>query len=344
MRILGPTGFQQFSLRHRIVDQAMYPGAEGQNICQPFLMPIPPGFPFAVPGTTYALYWANHNGGDVTTPPPVQRIKVVTTNAPSLRQSIGTWTPVPAGSLTLAAIEAFGPYPHDAVSAHIGSPWILYDSGTNLFRMWVHAQCGLPYGHATSYAESADGVNFTVISANPGGSDGIYLCIFEYNGVFYAVEESGILNRTLDPTGITGYIRQADPEIFRATLLANLDNPLGSVRHLGGMQIINDNLQVFYSCRADLPERIFYAQCLLTNPDWETWACGPPIEIARPVYDREGAFYQRTPSSGGAIAVFVNQFRDPNPVRDPADGSVWSVNAEAGEGGIDLFEITGQVA
>jgi hypothetical protein len=326
---LGPVQ----NARRRIIKADMYAGAEGNVICQPALIKVPAwvGSPLG----TYYLYWATHLQGDASNAVGFQRIKLAYTNAASITASLASpWTVHTAGTLTLAAVEAFGPYAHSTSLAHVGFCSI-EDTGA-LLKMWTHANA-TTLGHSTVYATSTDGSAWTVVNGNVGATDGIYLAVFKHSGTYYAVEESGALRRSADADGKTNYTRQADIETFRAALLAGFTTE--NIRHVG-VEVIGNTLHVYCTVRGDIPERVYYATCDLSVPDWEDWACVSRVELFRPEYDFEGAFYTQDASAGGPAAAFEHEIRDPYPFTDPADGSRWLVYAAAGEHGIGIAQLS----
>jgi hypothetical protein len=334
MRIVGanPNIITSVTARKRIVKADMYTPGEGANICQPALIAVPSWV--VAPLGTYYLYWSSHLQGDASYGVPFQHMKLLSTTALSIEASLAApWTVHAPGTIILAQIEAFGPYGHNAALAHLG--FNSFEDTGSVLRLWTHANC-LTLGHSTVYAESADGIAWTVLNGNVGATDGIYLAIFQHSGTYYAIEESGILRRSSDINGITNYVRQSAVETFRAAMIAGM--PGNTVRHCG-VSVTSNTLTCYYTIRGDAPERVWRVTADLSVPDWENWTAIDRTEIFSPAYDFEGRWYNLLPSAGGPATSPVRQIRDPYPFIDPADGSAWLVYAAAGENSIGVTRL-----
>ena len=130
----------------------------------------------------------------------------------------------------------------------------------------------------------------------------------------------GVMYRSRD--GLTDF--EEGPSLF---------NP--NMRHSALLKR-GDRLFVFWTERADAPERVWVASIELTG-DWQGWKATERVEVLRPERSWEGAGLPVEPSRGGAINVPVNQLRDPAIFEE--DGRVYLLYAVAGERGIALAEV-----
>ena len=147
-----------------------------------------------------------------------------------------------------------------------------------------------------------------------------YFRAFRHDGYWYALAMPGVMYRSRD--GLTGF--EEGPSLF---------NP--NMRHSALLKR-GDRLFVFWTERADAPERVWVASIDLSG-DWRDWKASERVEVLRPERPWEGADLPVEPSRGGAINVPVNQLRDPAIFEE--DGRVYFLYAVAGERGIALAEV-----
>lgn len=118
----------------------------------------------------------------------------------------------------------------------------------------------------------------------------------------------------------------------------------GGPRHFAVlMQDDGKTLEVWYTSRGEMPERIFRTTLDLSQGDWTTWdtvACSTNAvhqEMLRPEYDWEGADQPLAISANGSESD-VNQLRDPYLFKD-ADGQVYLFYSGEGEEGLGMAAV-----
>jgi hypothetical protein len=264
----------------------------------------------------YYLYFAHHDG---------KFIRLAYAN--SLH---GPWTVHDPGTLQLAQAAMF--------SSHIASPDVHVDDEHRVIRMYFHgSREQAEENQKTAVATSIDGLHFTV-------SDGVigdaYFRVFRYRGTYYAIDTHGDLNRSEQPD--RGWVRR------EAALVppVAVNDQFGAranvrIRH-SAVWVEGDTLHLFYSRKADAPERIMLSRVKLGD-DWNRWTADEPVEVLRPEQPYEGTNYKLAPSrKGGAIAV--QELRDPAVfVENGALYLFYSIAGEMGLAGaeIDLAALTG---
>ena len=228
---------------------------------------------------------------------------------------------------------------------HIASPDVHFDEARG--RVWMHYHgCGYsgsgdnPYGQATCYAESADGLNFSSDDLCVGPS---YLRTFRRAGWHYGFAggpgrrwyrarsprdpfEEGV------PLEIPGEPFSSQEEILRLGI-----DSVYRIRHVA-LHLQGDRLAIYYSNVGDAPERIKRTVVRLDRP-WREWSGEAFEEILRSETSREGVDEPVERSRGGSSRTPVHQLRDPFLfVEDTRTFLLYTI---AGEFGIGLTELPG---
>jgi len=257
----------------------------------------------------YYLYFAHHDG---------KYIRLA--YADSIH---GPWTVHEPGTLQLDNAPAF--------IGHIASPDVHIDPDTKEIRMYFHGSRENE-NQKTALAVSKDGLNFQA-SENVIGS--AYFRVFQHGGFHYAMDAHGFLNRSRhhDRDWVI-----ADEELAAPI---TVDDSYGRredvrIRH-SATWVKNDTLFLFYTRKADAPERILLATVDLKG-DWTEWAASEPVEILRPEAEYEGIQYPIVPSKKGG-GIKVQQLRDPAIFHDD-DGQSYLIYSVAGEMGLAMTEIS----
>ncbi len=204
----------------------------------------------------------------------------------------------------------------DATITHIASPDVHVDHANRRIVMYFHGL--VAFGtQRTRVATSGNGIDFAAREELLGPS---YFRVFTHAGETYALAMPGILLRSRD--GLSGFER--GPTLFESLQRHTAVFKRGST------------LQVFWTRVGDVPERIYCSAIDLSGP-WMDWRAGPAVEVLRPTTDWEGARLPLEPSYRGAIALEVNQVRDP--AIHEEDGRVYLLYAVKGEAGIAIAEL-----
>ncbi len=207
---------------------------------------------------------------------------------------------------------------------HIASPDVHVDEEHQVIRMYFHGSHP-GTNQRTVSAVSDDGISFEVFETVHGFS---YFRVFQYEGVYYAVDSSGLLNRSEYPDH--GWGRREElliGPVSTSDVFGERDDV--RMRH-PAVYVRGDTLYLFYSRKSDAPERILMATVALQG-GWDAWKASPPIEILRPEMDYEGVDYPNEPSGKGG-AVGVQELRDPYVFEE--DGQLYLFYSVAGEEGI----------
>ena len=204
----------------------------------------------------------------------------------------------------------------DATIAHIASPDVHVDHANRRIVMYYHGL--VSFGtQRTRVATSGNGIDFEAREQLLGPS---YFRAFRHKGFVFALAMPGILLRSSD--GLSDFER--GPTLFE---------PLQ--RHTALLKRGN-TLNVFWTRVGDAPERVYCSAIDLSGP-WEQWRAGEASEVLRPETAWEGADLPVEPSFRGAIAIEVNQLRDP--AIHEEDGRVLLLYAVKGESGIAIAEL-----
>ncbi|MEM7030520.1 MAG: hypothetical protein AAF629_13200 [Chloroflexota bacterium] len=292
----------------------------GENINGPSLIKVPDWV--ENPLGRYYLYFAHHNG-----------LFIRMAFADDLT---GPYTSYSPGVLSLEDTP---------FQRHIASPDIKINHTQQKIIMHYHGPVQpqeVPYPHpqATAYAESEDGLSFHSDRVYLGES---YIRTFFWEGYHYGFSGGGLRRwlRTRDPRepfeegptlDIAGesfvnpqaYVSYT-PEVLNAS----------RIRHVG-LHHRGPELDIYYSCVRDAPERIKRTTVNLDG-DWTTWHGTSHQEILRPELTCEGRNLPIAPSRSGAQTGQVHELRDPYIYEE--DERCYMVYSIAGESGLMIAEI-----
>ena len=199
---------------------------------------------------------------------------------------------------------------------HIASPDVHVDEGRREVRMYYHGRVADGV-QRTKVAVSGDGIDFEASEESLGLS---YFRVFRRQGFHYAIGMPGVLYRSRD--GLTGF--EEGPKLFG-------DN----MRH-SAVDVVGDELRVFYTNAGDSPERILLATVDMDG-HWQAWKASEPAVVLEPETDYEGADLRVEPSSRGIVTERVRQLRDPAIFRE--GGETYLLYAVAGEQGIAIAQV-----
>ena len=267
----------------------------GDNINGPSLIRVPDWI--KQPLGKYYLYFAHHDGNYI-------RLAYAD-------RLDGPWTTFSQGVLPLESSHFAG---------HLASPDVIVDRDKKEIRLYYHGSETVTAAggeQTTRLATSSDGLTFR---ANPEQLGGAYFRVFRWREHWYALAMPGQLYRSAD--GISSFERGPALEFAR------------NMRH-SAVQVVGNELQVFFSCIGDSPERILFSTVNLTA-DWQSWSPLRPVTVLEPEYDFEGGNLPRVPSRLGRARTPVWQLRDPAIFTE--DGRNYLLYSVAGESGIGLAE------
>ncbi len=257
----------------------------------------------------YYLYFAHHDG---------KYIRLA--YADSIH---GPWTIHESGTLHVDNAPAF--------IGHIASPDVHIAPDSREIRMYFHGSRENE-NQKTALAVSKDGLNFKA-SENVIGS--AYFRVFQHGEFHYAIDAHGFLNRSRH--------HDRDWVIADKELIApiTVDDQFGRredvrIRH-SAIWVKNDTLFLFYTRKADAPERILLSTVDLKGK-WTEWTASKPVEILRPETEYEGIQYPVKPSKKGG-GIHVQQLRDPAIFHDD-DGRSYLIYSVAGEMGLAIAKIS----
>jgi hypothetical protein len=288
-----------------IIRPEMLPGTAGDNINGPSLIRVPS---WVSPRLgIYYLYFAHHNGSYI-------RLAY----ADKLE---GPWTLYQPGTLKLGEASS--------CTGHIASPDVYVDEARKQIRMYFHGPARGGSRQKSFVATSNDGLRFTA-SAEPLGI--FYFRVFRWRDEWFAMAKGGLLYRSKD--GLTHFQQGVNP--FPGSNARDKDYNSPGLRHVG-LQLIGEDLWVYYSNIGDAPERILRSRIRLSG-EWTTWKASAPEEVLRPETAYEGADLPLKPSVAGAMNGRENALRDPAIFED-ADGRTFLLYSTAGESGIAVAEL-----
>jgi hypothetical protein len=286
-----------------IVTADMLVGTKGFNINGPSLIFTPEWLPQRL-GCFY-LYFAHHHG---------RHIRLAYAN-----HLEGPWTVYHPGTLQLA----------DAVGCqdHIASPDVHVDNVHREIRMYFHGIAAGSNKQLSFFARSNDGIHF---NANSKPIANFYLRAIPWRNEWIGMTKGGIMYRS--ESGIADF-RQLPQSAF--PMKHPMANASGDVRHVA-LQVIDDDLQVYFTRIGDKPERILRAHInLRQNP--ENWRAENAELVLSPEMEWEGTDVAPGCSKAGPSVVRENA------VRDPAifvyNDCTYLLYTVAGEAGIAIAEI-----
>lgn len=283
-----------------IISPATHPGI-GDNINGPSLIRVPDWTPN--PMGKYYLYFAHHCG---------DRIRMAYSD-----RIEGPWKIHAPGALALA---------RSYYDLHVASPDVIVREDRGEILMYYHGcVSNETKSQTTRLAVSADGVHFTAREPVLGGA---YWRVFEWRGMFYALQPPGRLYRSMD--GVSGW--EAGPMLFPkpGRVAFNGEELPRRMRHCA-VRAKKDELQVFYSNYGDNPERILMSAVGLSEP-WMDWMASEPVEILASETEYEGASLPAQISRSGMASGPVRQLRDPAVFEER--GKTYLLYSTAGECGI----------
>jgi len=337
-----------------IITQSMFDvvGAseyEGSNINGPSAIRVPGWITHANradPAAVYYLYFAHHKGNYI------RLAWAADIEGPWHLYRVGTGTSVGSrGVLDLGASDSINIGNSITIYSHIASPDVFVDDTNRRILMYFHGPTkfdGSSVGQRSFAAMSPYGLDFhgTIEPVILGRS---YFRVFEANGNRYAVANNGSLYKALDPNNPWTPPPGFDFSEALWTRLPDSVNPFVTdiaaagleplrLRH-SAVRVVGDTLDVFYSRKEDLPERLLLSTIDLSAGDFDMWdATFPPEEILHAELEWEGGHIPPERSSGGAAPENVNQLRDPCLFED-MDGTLYLLYAGCGEDALGLARL-----
>jgi len=257
----------------------------------------------------YYLYFAHHDG---------KFIRLAYSDSVQ-----GPWSIYEPGTLRLEESPAF--------IGHIASPDLHIDRESQQIRMYYHGSRETE-NQKTALAVSKDGIHFTASKTVIGSA---YFRVFSHDGHYYAIDAHGFLNRSKRHE--IGWSK-GERELIAPIAI---NDPYGErddvrIRH-SAVLVRGDTLFIFYTRKADAPERILLSTVSLLG-EWNGWSASDPIEILRPEAEYEGIQFPIKPSQKGG-GIKVQQVRDPGIFED-SDGKTYLFYSIAGEMGLAVAELS----
>jgi hypothetical protein len=304
-----------------IIHEGLLPKLEGDNINGPTLIKVP-GWVSNKLGKYY-LYFAHHKGKYIRLAYADQLEgpwKIYEPGTLKVDDCICKNAPVGTGE----SVRHQGAENSDDNVQHVASPDILIDDKKKELVLYYHCPLEVEGKRAqyTLRAVSKDGLNFKADNVVLGEA---YFRVFQWQGYYYAIGRSSSVYRSKD--GRTPFEKGPNPFL-------KVQNP-STLRH-SAVKIKDNTLWVFYSRVGDEPERILLSKIPLTG-DWTTWSPTPPITVAQPETDYEGADLPIEKSKGGLYYGKVRQLRDPYLYEE--NGKWYLLYSTAGEHGIGIGEL-----
>lgn len=279
----------------------------GDNINGPSVIKVPDWID--KPLGAYYMYFAHHGG---------QHIRLAYADAPQ-----GPWTVYAPGTLQFDQVPQ--------ARGHIASPDVHIDDEHQRIQMYFHCpRHDRLESQWTMFADSSDGIHFDAGTEILGRS---YFRVFQWNDWYYAIDVAGIINRSRYPD--YGWEERGERLFKPQPDLDGDGTDLPRIRH-NAVFIEGETLFVFYTMKAEAPERI-YLSTLQLSDDWNDWQCSPPQEVLRPELPYEGTDYPLESSKKGS-ATQVQQLRDPCIYRE--NGRTYLYYSIAGEMGIAMAELS----
>ena len=312
-----------------IIGPELHPSI-GVNIQGPSLIRVPDW----VPGRLgrYYLYFADHKGSYIRLAHADDLAGPWTVHAPGslrLEHSLFPTEPLVPTPGELAVFEARyrargAAISHDVLSEittpHIASPDVHVDHVNRRIVMYYHGLESVGV-QVTRAATSGNGIDFT---PHPEVLSKSYLRVFRHRGMVYGMAMPGQFHRSRH--GFGGF--EDGPLLF---------NP--NMRH-AALLVRGDTLFVFWTQVGDAPESILLSRIDISG-DWMGWKDEPPITVLRPERAWEGAEAPLVPSIRSTAYGIVNQLRDPAVHEE--DGRLFLLYAVAGESGIAIAEVLGEL-
>jgi hypothetical protein len=275
-----------------IIRPSMLPGDDGANINGPSLITAPEWLPGRM--GKYYLYFADHRGTYIRLA-YADRLE-------------GPWSIHRQGTLKLSQAPM--------CREHIASPDVHVDEGSRQIRMYFHGPASSGPGQNSFVAVSSDGVGF---SASAEVLAGPYLRCIRWNGRWLGVDMDGYFYQSKD--GLTDFKRSPERAFtFRGGI---------TLRHVA-LRIVGSTLEIYYTRRGDIPERIWRCFVDLVG-DWTMWSIRDAELVLAPEMRWEGANRPTVPSRPGPARRREHALRDPAIfVEDATSYLLYSVAGEAG--------------
>jgi hypothetical protein len=333
-----------------IITEAMFvaagaTGREGRNINGPSIIRVPDWIVpenRADPSAVYYLYFAHHQGNYI------RMAWAEHIEGPWHLYNIGRGASVGSRGvmLDLGSDDRINIGNGITIRSHVASPDVHADDTNQRMIIYFHGPTtydGRSVGQRSFVATSPYGLDFSG-GIEPVILGGSYFRVFEYGDTMYALDNSAdvyIAPAPNDPwTPPEGFD-------FSSTLWTESSNdPFGDdligtglrVRHTT-VRLVGDTMQVFYSRRADTPERILMSTIDLSAGDYNLWdSTYPPEEILQAEPGWEGGQFPPDSSSGGSAPENVNQLRDPYVFED-IDGRLYLSYCGRGEDAIGIARL-----
>ena len=215
---------------------------------------------------------------------------------------------------------------------HMASPDVYIDTKNKRYILYFHARSKSKGREQFTYAALTDNfINYSHLIDKPIAP--FYLKVFKHNNQFYGMSKGGNLWRSEDglskfEAGINPFNRKLDNELWH--------NDSGSIRHVG-LNLLKDELQIYFSVIGDCPERILFSSINFNGKDWREWKVGEIYEVIRPEYEYEGSNFLLSPSASGPVDSPQRQLRDPHLIRD--NGKLYLIYTVCGEFGLALCRV-----
>lgn len=230
-------------------------------------------------------------------------------------------------------------------SHHIASPDVHVNDDERKIEMHYHG-CGctrensFSYGQLTCYAESTDGLSFATDHTYLGPP---YLRTLKWGEWYYGFSGGHwrrfCRSRDRRTAFEEGPALEIEGEDFTDFSTYDADDPeappVYRMRHPAFHRRGTD-LDIYYSCIGDRPERIKRTTIDL-KAEWDDWRGAAPVEVIQSEKPWEGVNEPLVPSDGGSMHEPVHELRDPYVHEE--DGHVYLFYSVAGEQGIALAEI-----
>jgi len=304
-----------------IIHEGLLPPLEGDNINGPTLIKVPDWVMNKL--GKYYLYFAHHKGKYIRLAYADKlegSWKIYEPGTLKVEDCICKDAPVGTGE----SVRHQGAETSDDNVQHVASPDIFIDNARKELVLYYH--CPLEYqGKKSQYSLSAvskDGLRFKADNVVLGES---YFRVFRWNDYFYAIGRSSAVYRSKD--GRTAFEKGPNPFL-------KVQNP-SLLRH-SAVKLVGNTAWVFYSRVGDEPERILLSKIDLTN-DWNNWTPTPPVTVAEPKEEYEGANLPIEKSKLGLFYGKVRQLRDPYVYEE--NGKWYLLYSTAGEHGIGIGEL-----
>ena len=342
-----------------IIDQAMFAAVgvedDGENINGPSLIRIPDWIPPSErvdPSAVYYLYFAHHDGAYI------RMAWATDVEGPWTFYQMGSLVPLgDRGVLDNGFMDLDLGMGVVIEENHLASPDVLIDDENQQIIMYFHS------GSSTFFNGNEQSSQNTWVSTSDYGLEFLdnirpvrlgtsYFRVFSHGGEIYAVDNSGTPRRAPDPNNpweppadyydgdeLDRLWEANENNTFQDAITRVLDVPRSElrVRH-AGVRVAGDELQVFYTQRGDLIERVQFSTIDL-SVDFDDWFFTyPGQEILQAIPGWEGGQFPAIRSELGSAPEDVNQLRDPDVFED-TDGSLYLIYAGGGEDALGIAQL-----